>query len=90
LNAIASGGTAPSLHYPASASSDCIANNYIAYPRYTYAAGVSDGHGWVCVDASNDAEVRRGCCLCSCALPDFDNDLRMAMLELHSRSGASV
>ena len=47
-------GIAPPLRYPPGVSGDCLTNNDIAYPRRTCAAGMREGHGWLCVDTRND------------------------------------
>jgi hypothetical protein len=43
------GFTSP-LSYPPGSSGDTFHDNRIAYPRRTLAAGVRNGHGYVCVE----------------------------------------
>lgn len=51
-------GIQPPELYPPSASGDSITTNELAYPRRTCAAGMREGHGWVCVDTRNDLSPR--------------------------------
>ena len=47
-------GIPPPECYPPGVSGDSITTNELADPRRTSAAGMREGHGWVCVDTRND------------------------------------
>jgi len=47
-------GLTPPLSYPPGVSGDVFQDNRIAYPRWTWAARVRDGHGYVLVERRNE------------------------------------